>query len=487
MPFDSLTLQQIQQTKAAYDTAQYQVAKDFADGSHWGPGGAYYIGNRPPTDAPDYAQRMQQLEAAFISKNAVGEVLHTHLNGIVGREPAWDYVVRRALRSGQAPTPDEQAALGLLGALSTAWWDARKPRRAMRQALATALLCSYGPLRLYVPPGVARNAQGNIEARSLVDAYSLLRLHAPDPQACFLLTDPDTEEQAGVFLYRQANEFRAEVCFLLPDGRTIIRILGPNGQVQESDPLDLGGRLPIYLLERDRLITPHVIQQQKALNLAETKSARNINQAGDRERLFVNVEPPTRADGTPAPYRSGAGVANFLFGAGVEDASGNIVERLDPSVTVFDPVDPEYVIKTSRFHYANILDMCGQTHKLIAGDATASGKSREQARAEFEATLEMSKVAVDDALRWLLETSAAYAAQFAGQPGIFAAYRVNANAHIDSGPLSPEERRENRADVEAKLMARERAMGVNGIDDPDGEQQKIAQETQAIQPVSARS
>jgi hypothetical protein len=84
-------------------------------------------------------------------------------------------------------------------------------------------------------------------------------------------------------------------------------------------------------LAREALVTPQIRQLQKALNLDLTQMTRNVNLAGSRDRIMVNIQPPGRrvdaagqpwvegvSTGTPTFVREalpvGAGASAFLHG-----------------------------------------------------------------------------------------------------------------------------------------------------------------------------
>lgn len=474
----------------------------FYDGDHWQAGNGW-IGQRPDITDANYASVMAQIQTGFVSRNAIKEVVSRHISGVLGREPAWDYVLRRPLAeqrdkdgallrgdNGQArreqPTVAEEALLREADTEMTAWWDQRKPFGVVREAAVSLVLGGCSVLRVYVPRGL-RDNNGKVQRTKLADALTALRVHSPPVTAAGIVVDVDTEAEYGVYLFKRGNESYAEVSYLNDSGQTIIRIIKSDGTFEESDPLDLGGHLTIFELRRDILITAQVRQLQRALNLANTKMLRNVNVAGDLERTLFNAEPPMRetdeidpATGkkkrVPAAFRTGAGVTAFVQGTAIRNEQGEIISRENPSISYRDPVDVSTFIATKLSEYADILGECQQTHALISGDATASGKSREQARSEYEGSLDVTKGVLDGALRWLLEVVLYHGSGIASQRRRFAGLRVEANCHADSGPLSAEERRANRDDFDKGLLSSETAMSRNGVDDPDAENERIRSE-----------
>jgi hypothetical protein len=141
-----------------------------------------------------------------------------------------------------------------------------------------------------------------------------------------------------------------------------------------------------------------------------------------------------------------------------------------------DPVSPDTFTATQAALYARILGEMDQIHALISGDATASGESRIQARAQFLASLRPTAAAVEGALRAILDAALAWAAAAVGQGGRFALIRADVTCQIDAGPLTSDERRLIIEQQAAGLLSEETAMGLLGVDDVDAERAKIAAE-----------
>jgi len=525
-PFEALTLKNTADLVAALaPDAGDKEALDFYSGAMWRDGDAW-LGQKPPASSPEYLAQLAAIEAAQVGENIVGEVIHRHRAGVLGREPRWGFVPRRALGDGDEPTADEAALIAEAEAALTEWWDRRKPLATLQTALPTALLARRAPLRLLVPAGL-RDANGNVVVKAaagespLVAALDYLYIETPDAALAGVFTDDATRREAGVFTYTAypaavpglpptgSGEDRAQVAYVDDNRQTIIVTLGKDGVVEESPPYALGGRLPLYDLTREALITPQVRQGQKAINLTLTQMIRNVNLAGSLERIFVNLAPPGRllnkATGqpwqqgdaaadrqfAPEPLPVGAGVSAFLRGAELRDKEGNLTGYSNGTVNYRDPVPVDTFTQTRQEFRAAILAQVSQGHVLISGDATASGESRKQARAEFEASLEMTKTALDDAGRWLLETALALAAVFAGQAGRYDGLRCEFAASVDAGPQSAQERQQIVAEYQAGLASKETAMSLLGVDDTAAEMARIdeeqtASDTQTLAVVSGR-
>ena len=269
----------------------------------------------------------------------------------------------------------------------------------------------------------------------------------------------------------------------------MIRIVGGDADAQRA-PLDLGGRLTIYALRRDPLITPQVRQQQRLLNLAKTMLGRNVVLGGFLERIILNAQLPgtiavDSATGlktfTPDPLKLGAGTTNVFAGLPITDEGGRVTGYATPSVIYRDPVPVTTFEETARSAYLGILEETQQLYAAIAGDATASGESRAQARADFTLSLGDTIAQVEQAGRWLIETALALAAAFSGQAGRYEALRATFSCRVDTGPITADEQDQTRQNVAANLLSEESGMERIGVADVDAEKTKIAAQRENAQ------
>jgi hypothetical protein len=80
------------------------------EGDHW-QGGEGWVGPAPKQGDEGYAEVMKLIERAFVSRNAVLEVLERHELAVVGTEPSWGFTVRRPLEEDEERKPEEQALI----------------------------------------------------------------------------------------------------------------------------------------------------------------------------------------------------------------------------------------------------------------------------------------------------------------------------------------------------------------------------------------
>lgn len=524
-PFDSYTRKDI--TKLLITPTGYAENRALYDGDHWGKDGCFWLGPRLGTTDAGASETLDKIKKALISKNAVAEIVGRHVAAILRHEPAWSLTVRRPL--GQIEVEEEEdvltadnravaaarAAAGLpepprkrtvkkmvdeqpneaeqllideAEALLTAWWDTRGAKAMLQDAVATLLLAGRAPLRLYVPSGLLEN--GQIPAGDLAESLGLIYADPPpDPTVATVAEDAKTRRPIGIYMAvdPDTKQQQTEITYLDGD-ETVLRILGVKNDLAEPFRFDFGGALPMHELRRSALVTPQVRQQQMLLNLALTMLGRNVVLGGFLERILLNAQLPGRmeqqSDGStrfiPDPLQVGAGTTNVITGMEITDPATNEIKGYaTPSVVYRDPVPTTTFVETKADAYRGILEEVQQLHALISGDATASGESRKQARADFVSSLSDTTTQIERAGRWLLETLLAMAAAFSGQPGRFAELRAVFECQIDVGPISSEDMGATRANVAAGLLSEQTGMAQIGVEDVDAEQARVASERDA--------
>jgi len=490
--------------------SESEVNRKFYEGDHY-QDSAGYMGQLPPKGLRFYAETLAEIKAGFVSENVIKEVVDRHVAGVLGREPLWGFLPsdtpsqnmtrRRKLftRLFSLVSPAKSTAPGQstdntaqeADDAATLWWDQRRPRNTLKEALAGSLLEDKVVIRFFFPPA-ARNEQGEISAKDLASGMMIPRLEILTSDKAGIFVDSDTEEEFGVYVYKKkvGNEERSacELTFI-DNGLTILRTIVDKEEPQDS-VWDLGGRLLMYEFRRDVLVTEQIRSSQRALNLDLTSMMRNVNLAGNLERTVANAERPKKvirvADNSTAgsheeivdaEYETGPGASMFLAGLLIRNDAGEIIGRASPNVTFRQPVEVKTFVDTRSELREAILGASQQLHVLISGDATPSGKSREESRGEFKTSLMLSKEVVDDSGRWMLETGVRIGAQLCGQTKKFMGLRCEFNAIIDLGPVTSNDRTENRSDVKAGLMSEETAMSRNGIEDTDAELERIQKES----------
>lgn len=474
-----------------------EATRAFYGGDHWQDGKGY-VGPRPQTGEAGYATVLGEIQRAFVARNAVGEVVDRHVNGVLAHPVSWSLTPRRAMEPGEQPTAEEAALAAEAQAALTSWMQEAELQQRLRQAAVGAILHSRGALRLFVPPA-ERNDNGMIEGADL--PASLLRIHVdqPWPEQATVIRERSSQQPLSIYLWREARDDyspeeasgpqNAELSYVGEDGATVIRVLRPHSaggatlqQLAEEYRLQLGGRLMLHELRRPALITEPVRTQQRLLNLAWTMMQRNVVLGGFLERTLLNAQLPGRYEETngvtrfvPEEIRVGAGAVNTIIGVETRDREGNTT-LATPGIVYRDPVPVTTFADTAREAYTAILQETHQLHYAIAGDAASSGEARRQALIDFVLDLASTADQVESAWRWILETALAMACQFAGMVGRFDALRVAAQARIDVGPLSTEDRRVIIDLMTKGLLSWRTGLLALGYEDADAEIARVRQE-----------
>jgi hypothetical protein len=469
------------------------------EGDHW-LDGAGWIGPRPGPMDEGASDALALIHAAFMSENALADVIDRHVAGVLGREPEFGFTVRRHLKNTDTPTPTEQALIDEAEAAVTEWWDARKVHAIVQGYVRTLLYARRAPARLYVPRGKlapvnvddgsgrVRTVKQVPRAADVAEGLSFVWPDAPLPENATVAVDEDTKESIGVVIYTGGQNVqgtnsgtrRAECVYSSGTGKTIIKQLdeGTAG-AGAVVPLEFGGRLTMYEMSRSRFITPQMVQIQRGINLTLTALGRNVVTAGWLERIIANAQMPkgwtrdaatgklVQADGAPTKHTTGGGVTLYLTGQKqVEEATGKTT-LATPTVTFREPGQASPLVETLETLYRAMLREAKQEHVLMA-QMVASDTSREQARADYQATLRATATEVNALGRWLVETALAMAEAFVGEPGRFTkTLRATFDVSIDTGPITSDERTAIDASVTAGTLAREAAMSAAGVADVD--------------------
>lgn len=451
----------------------------FFDGDHWQNGDGW-IGPRPRPEEEGSSETMAELERAFTSANRIEEVCDRHASGVVGREPQWGISLRTPLADDEEIPESDQNDIDEREAALTAWWNERGIQELLHDAVVNVAWGQRSVIRLYVPSGLRDEDLGPGEEKSI--ANMLLRKVFVDviaPENATVHEDPNTKRPLGILAYKnEAEEDVLELSYLDDNGDTLIEVVSGDTRVI-SEPLKLGRRITMHELARRPLITPQVAQQQRAHNLALSIIPRNLTTAGFLERVLINAQQPGHWEldpdtkqpirFIPSRLRMGAGSVTFIEGIETQDVVTGKTTTATPDVKYRDPVPVDPTIAAERATYLAILEEVQQAHVLMNSEATPSGRSREQARKDFEGSLKVTKPAVERAGRWLLETAMALAEALLGGDGgaSLQKYRVDFNCRLDTGVITPEERKQNNESVKAGTLPREYAIAGEGVDDVD--------------------
>lgn len=495
------TLSNAQNVVAGQTPSWIKTARRFVvDGDHWQEGTGW-IGPMPLPGSRGYAETHALIKDGFTFRNAVAEISKRYTNGVVGNEPDWSLTPIEGLEAGEDPSPEDQTLIDEAEAALTEWWDREKIAPLFWQACYQMAWGQRGPIRLFLSRAgfveVKQDTNGDVtddetkaattaraipQKGTLGEALDVILLDVPKIEEMAVYVDPDTHQEVGVYLFktREGND-AAEISYVDGDAIVIRNV----GAKTDTFRVQLGEHLPHYqMLRPTRLLTDAAFSLQRALNLALSVVPRTIVTAGFLERVLLNAKMPGKwveiagkAVWQPEPNLGfGAGSTASVTGLEAEDGQGKTIVK-DPSVVWRPPVDSGPSVDAADKIYGTLLAETGQGHIMLAAEAAPSGRSRREARADYESSLNEGTQPIESAGRWLLGAVLALCEHLMGQPGKYTKrLRPVFNLLPDAGPLEPEDRQQNLLEWKDGARSLESVMLGAGIKDPDAEQARIGQE-----------
>lgn len=498
--------------------------------------GKGFIGEIPvPKSSRFYGKQKQQVEEAFITQNVLLEITERKSGGVLGRDPLWGFLPE----SQEKPTNAQIKFIEEAEAALVKWWNENNILDVLKNSLDIAFPEQRAEIRPFVPTAY-RDENGNIEDASTLDeALTMLKFDVHSPESAGVFRQKDTYREYSIFKALRNDETWIDISFTDGDGLTHFRSLketeanrflkfnlagiqrfrelDPEEEAVDylknnfasiakylndalssvlktentPEPVDLKGKLFLYELDLGKpFISKSMKSLQKEINLAFTMKGRNVNLAGSRERYFSNTRSPKarvkvadanapsgfREELEDAPMYIGSGAANFLQGSYIRDENNKITGVANPNVSITDPADVTTFLDTIGSAYAAILAQAQQLHVMMNDSAAASGRSRREARAEFEKSLKKLKAKIDALGRWILEFALQFAAVMCGREKDFAEFRCNFDSIVDAGMPDPEERAANIVDYKEGVITLETLRSRNGVEDPDAEKSGIESE-----------
>lgn len=492
IPFSKWRLNDVQAIVARDIPPEHQWAWNFFNGDHW-QGGWGWAGPMVTADHPAYTQIWTDIMKMFSSRNATREIVETHVNGVLSRPMRWSLAPVRT-------TPDERdntdealkALIAEASAIVRAWLQQRNAHALLR-AFLTDLLMPPGRavLRLFLPSGNATPVAEGSRVLQLVTGddfgKTLASIFAEKPVVYKgrVWTEPATQRDVGVALFRARNasgdgyQDAANITFVGPDGETtMIGTLYQDGTKTQVG-YDLGGRITMFQRERSALVTSQLLQQQRILNYAESMIPRNLTTAGFLERVITSTQlngrtvkdPETgiesfEIDESQTP-RFGPAEVTVLEPMVLEDDEGKL-HVTTPGYQRGEPIMPTGSIESSNHIYQNMLREAAQGHLIKEEDSDSSV-------IRYGLSLMQSAIPCTEALRWMIETSLAWAEALRGEEGRYTdKLRVQTSAYINVGPVTPEQRNALIAAFEKSVISRETAQELMGVEDVDSENDRIA-------------
>lgn len=405
-----------------------------------------------------YPDFIKGLRDNFLIENLVTPAVDNHVDALLGNEVDW-----KALRGAGEAVKESQVL--------TDWYYSQRVQETLYDAAGTLQYATVGDktsslLRYFVPRRAI--TEGGVLRGPLPDKLKqAVRLtHPRASDSCGVLRE-DGEVIAGWFAYVEGQgtekrnvlelvatdtEFeRQEWTRLRPSpavGATVLQLRTGNEWEQIIDEVvyPLGGNLTIYEMSRKPLITEDVISQQAGLNSQWTYLNKGAADFAFLERIFTNGLPPGRwvnDKGEPDPkgsvyevgdYETGSATTNFISGVPGDDGKpANVgVHFREPSSTVT-------MRENIAEHRYAIMNAVNQLHRLIAGDATATGVARIQAASDFSSSLKPTETQVKLGLKWALETALRLGGYFETGREVYTDVSFDVSLKIQAVTPTPEE------------------------------------------------
>ena len=465
----------------------------FIMGEHFN-SGQFWTGPLPKPGDEGYQETVLLIQNGFVSRNVLAEVSERYTNGLIGTEPYWNFMPRRPMKKGEKPRDAEQRLIDEVIGFMVPWWDDSGIGQAFWDAVYRMTWGQRGPMRLGAIPGAVTTArEGDREVTGIQRtggdmrrALQLLFLDTPDQETCTVYRHPITRQEVGIYFFKETESGPrlAQLSYIDANGRTVTRVVGRGGDAEQAPGpgLEMGGYLPVHDPERPRLLTPQAVQLQKNINLALSMVPRTLITAGFLERTVRNAELSGKyvdIDGRrvwkPDPLSFGAGRTVALTGLRTVDPVTQRETIATPDISYREPISPKSSIEAKEALYEALLEEVDQAHVLMNSDANASGRSREQARADYENSLGTGEVRVNRAGRWLLGTALVLAEQIAGIPGRYSSQlRPVFSCRLDTGPINADEARLNTEMGDKGYLSRETVMTRNQVTDIENEEALLA-------------
>jgi hypothetical protein len=229
--------------------------------------------------------------------------------------------------------------------------------------------------------------------------------------------------------------------------------------------------------EEDLFVNESMRSNQGDLNTKRTLINITGQKAGFPELHLVNIEPPQDEDGDPVDPERGPGKIQYHVSVPEEaESPTGTREKRQGGADVYetDPVDNESLREDAAVARESVYRSAHQLHVHMSKDATASGKSRVQARADYVQDLDDVAEVLNRAGEWMVETAWHLAHQLAGSDA--EDISVNFSCEIDPGPITPKMKKEIREAYRDEIISRRTAQLLYGVEDPEAEIERIREE-----------
>jgi hypothetical protein len=504
-PFKYMTVSEaINLLSTSRDIEVAKLNRVLYDGDHWMEGEGW-IGPIPDTNDQTYDEMKEEIRKIFCSRNVCKEVVDRKVDGLLKSRPQMSYYLREISNN---INEDQKAANKKLtdraGRLFRKWFKDKKVLKRVKEIYGRSQLDEPVTARLYVPRGLltkvgnkTRFPKGTIE-----ECLELIHLSIEVSDQVGEIIHPSTQIAGMICDIKRGSEQFTELVYV--DGKdTVIRTIrgvasdviaipesvtaNSRNQLGTEFRMDIGGHLTMYESKVRATITQQVRENQMAINLAKTMQSRNIVTAGFLERIIMDAMPPGKWIQDPddeqneiyevGPFKLGGGTTNFMMAAEYRNKDTGETHFGNPTVYYRDPVDPGTFISSKRDCYQDILEEVGQPHILTTG-TEGSGRTKEQAKDTYRGTLEDDEGEISPLIEWMMLTVLNMAAFFSSESTqTFRGLGAEAKCYLNLGPLTGNERQDNREDAKAGQLSIRTSMMRSGIEDPQAEFDRLGEES----------
>lgn len=476
------------------------------DVDHW-QGGDGFRGPKPSEGTAGRDAYMTQLKHVFITEDLLNEVVRRRKGGVAGEPPTIDVA---PLSGEEAPDGGEDAGGGegageeegegptgaeQIASLLMEWWTDRElTSDVLGEVVKKVSAEERCVIRIIIDPGRLTDedeleggfpgGSADAIAPDVDQALSAIRLEVLTRDQAAVHEDARTKQRTGLIdfegtrggLYDEDREY-VEKTWVNEQGETVLRIEDERETEPEEASWDLGGRLLHKEVSHELLLNQSLRSNQAALNTVRTMINITGQKSGFPELHLVNIDPPEASDGTAQTPERGPGKIQYHVSVPkkAQGPSGETEERAGTAdVIETDPVDNESLRQDADVARRSVYRSAQQLHVFMSDDATASGKSRIQARADYVGDLEDVANVLDGAGEWICETVWHLAHRLVGaEPEDIS---VSFSPTIDPGPVSPAEKKQILNAFEKGVFSRRTTQLMLGIDDPEAEIERIREE-----------
>ncbi len=483
-----------------------KVAHEFIKGNDW-QDGAGWVGPQFETGGEIQKILKKEVERDFTPKGTIRSIVRRKVRGVVGRMPGWQISSRNAPSDPEAdPSPDETALIKEAQKILNEFWKNSRLHFTLKSHVRDFEALGHSPLRLYFVKSTIDENTDTIEK-----AVKRIHLFKEKPETACVVMNPETLQKASFMRYEKNGFVYIEMCYIDENGDTVYKRLSKENtkdftsrnfstsldkynKGKESDDgepiaMPLNGQLLIFELSGDPLVSKAMCAQQKLENKGYSMLSHNLDEDGFRKKKILNGMPPGEFKTSPegkqifvaneSEVKISAGSVEYISGKPVieRDKEGNIKQGYTtPAIHESQPIDVKTYTESIRVAKEAQLEEGDQLHVAIAGDATASGVSREQARDDYRGSLEDSKSLLDDEMSNVSEAVLSVVAYLMDDSGRYDDLQVSFSCKLNVGPRTVEERTVAREESKEGFRSRESAMEELNIEDPDAMKVKIKQE-----------